>query len=69
MRERVKLKDLQVRQRIRPIPVMRSSDYLRLRHFWLAELCWIKAKVRNGTASQKDIKIIQKELVRIRKDG
>jgi hypothetical protein len=56
------------RERLNVITVQRTKDYYRLRYHWLGELCWLRAKRRNGTATRTDIKIVQKELARIRKE-
>lgn len=48
-------------------PKPRPNDYLRLRMHWLHELRITRSKIRiTGTASKKDVKIIQRELARIR---
>lgn len=59
-----------MRKRAKLLPqATRSNNYLRLRRYWLSELCWLRAKRRAGTASKKETKVAQRELVRIRKQG
>ena len=64
MRIRVKLKDP-----LTFLSLKRSSDYYRLRHYWIGELYYIRAKRRNGTATKSDIKAAQRALAKVRKDG
>lgn len=54
--------------KIRVIHDKRPKAYLDLRYWWLHELRQLRAKRRNGVIVKKDIKIAQKELVRIRKE-
>ena len=56
------------RERLIVIVLKPTAAYYRMRYHWLRELCWLRAKRRNGTATEVDIKIAQKELVRIRKE-
>lgn len=47
----------------------RSNDYLRLRYWWLAELINLRAKKRvHGLPIKTEKKMMQRELVRIRKE-
>lgn len=46
----------------------RPSDYLRLRYWWLHELRQYRAKIKYGAGSKRDIKVVQRELARLRKD-
>ena len=47
----------------------RPKEYLNLRFHWLHELRQLRAKRRvSGTASKRDIKIAQRELLRLRRD-
>jgi len=61
------MKRIRLKQPIFVAP-KRNRDYFRLRWYWLVELYNIRAKRKLGTASKKDIKVAQRELVRIRKD-
>jgi hypothetical protein len=56
------------RERVQLKPFLRTNEYLRLRRYWLGELLWIRAMRRNGTATKKDTKIAQRELVRLRNE-
>lgn len=47
----------------------RSSDYLRLRYFWIMELYWLRAKHKAGTGSLKEIKAAQRALAKVRVEG
>ena len=46
----------------------RTEDYYRLRHYWIGELFYLRAKRRNGTGTKSDIKAAQRALVKIRKE-
>lgn len=71
IRKRLRMKP--ERKRLEPmldiIQPRRSSDYVRLRAFWLSEMYWLRAKKRAGTGTVKDIKVAQRELARVRKLG
>lgn len=47
---------------------LRSSDYIRLRFYWITELYYIRARRKNGTATIKDVKAAQRCLAKVRKD-
>lgn len=66
-------KRLRLRLRV-TAPIMRAtyntrpSEYLRLRHWWLGELRNLRAKRRvHGMDVRSETKVMQRELVRIRK--
>lgn len=67
-RERVKIHTTVQRTWGRVRQPIRSNDYIRLRFYWLAELCFLRAKRRNGTATMKDIKSAQRCLAKVRRD-
>lgn len=55
-------------QRVR-VAVKRTSDYYRLRYWWLHHLAQLRAKARiNGINTKTEKRAAQRELVRLRKE-
>ena len=64
LRMRLKVK----KTRLQLYTTQRPLKYINLRWYWLHELRQLRAKRRvSGTATKKDIKAAQRELVKIRK--
>ena len=60
---------LRLKSTVKAAKIFRSKDYLNLRFYWLHEIRQLRAKRRiSGTASKKDIKVVQRELARLRRE-